>query len=157
MRLYLVQHGQALSKDEHPDRTLSEAGQDDVGRLAAFLKTADIKVGQILHSGKARAQQTAEILAPSIMPRGQITPIGGISPNDPIDRLIEQIKGWDQDTLVVGHLPYMARLVSQLVSRQQDSAITSFKPGTLVCLEKTASESWEIIWMLQPEQLHIQS
>ncbi|MFC1683973.1 phosphohistidine phosphatase SixA [Pseudomonadota bacterium] len=155
MRLYLVQHGQALSKEEHTDRPLSEAGQDDVGRLAAFLKAADIKVSQTLHSGKTRAQQTAEILAASIMPQGQVTSIEGISPNDPTDQLIEQIKGWDRDTLVVGHLPYMARLVSQLVSRQQDYAITGFKPGTLVCLEETASESWEITLMLQPAQLQM--
>ena len=153
MRLYLVQHGQALSKEEHPDRPLSEAGHHDVHRLAAFLKMAGIKVNRTLHSGKTRAQQTAEILAASTMPQGQVASIEGISPNDPTDRLMDQIKDWDDDTLVVGHLPYMARLVSQLVTQQQNHGVTGFEPGTLVCLERTASGGWEIILMLRPTQL----
>ena len=154
MRLYLVQHGQALSKEEHTDRPLSEAGDHDVHRLAAFLKAAGIKVSRILHSGKTRAQQTAEILAGSIMSHGQVETIEDISPNDPTDHLMDQIKGWDRDTLVVGHLPYMARLVSPLVTQQQRYGITGFEPGTLICLEKTASASWEITLMLQPAHLH---
>ena len=36
IKLYLVQHGEALPKEDDPARPLSEKGQADVRRLAAF-------------------------------------------------------------------------------------------------------------------------
>jgi phosphohistidine phosphatase len=153
MRLYLVQHGQALTKEENPDRPLSPTGQDDIERLAGFLKAAGITVHQTLHSGKTRAQQTADILALSIMPKGENRAIDGLAPNDPTDQLVELSRSWDQDSLLVGHLPYMAHLVSRLVGQEERSTITAFQPGTLVGVEKTAPDQWEIILMLRPEHL----
>lgn len=156
MRLYLAQHGQALSKEEHPDRPLSPAGQSDIQRLAAFLKAAGITVSQTLHSGKTRAQQTASILASAIMPQGASQAIMGLAPNDAVEPLLEQLKEWDSDTLVVGHLPYMAHLVSRLLDNERESAVASFEPGTLVGLERATSGEWQIILMLRPEHLQTQ-
>ena len=65
MRLYLVQHGQAKSEELDPQRGLTEQGVQDVERLAAFLKPLSLAVQVVWHSGKTRAAQTAEILAPS--------------------------------------------------------------------------------------------
>jgi phosphohistidine phosphatase len=65
MRLCLVQHGAALAKEVDADRPLSEHGVRDVRRVAAFLKDAGIPVTRIVHSGKARAEQTAHLLAPA--------------------------------------------------------------------------------------------
>ena len=63
MRLYLVQHGEALPKQVDPERPLSERGRSDVARVADFLKGAGIRVTRVAHSGKTRARQTAELLA----------------------------------------------------------------------------------------------
>ena len=63
MRLYLVQHGEALSKDVDPERALSDAGRADAERLARFLAPRRLTLSRVLQSGKLRAQQTAEILA----------------------------------------------------------------------------------------------
>lgn len=62
MKLYLVQHGEALSKEQDTKRSLSEQGRREVERMANFLATAGVRVARICHSGKLRAQQTAEIL-----------------------------------------------------------------------------------------------
>ena len=59
MRLYLVQHGEAKSKTEDPQRPLTERGREDVARVAAFAASAGLQVGQIRHSGKRRAEETA--------------------------------------------------------------------------------------------------
>ena len=69
MRLYLVQHGQAKSKDQDPDRHLTENGQKEVESIAAFLQPLNIKIQALWHSGKARAAQTADILAGSVKAR----------------------------------------------------------------------------------------
>ncbi|MBL4614083.1 MAG: hypothetical protein JKY27_04320 [Magnetovibrio sp.] len=37
MKLYLVQHAKALSKEENPRRTLSQEGLNDAIKMAAFL------------------------------------------------------------------------------------------------------------------------
>jgi phosphohistidine phosphatase len=55
------------------------------------------------------------------------------------------------DTLVVGHLPFMARLVSHLVVEDEDKPLTAWQPGSIVCLERADHTHWQINWMLRPE------
>ena len=57
MKLYLTQHGLAVAKDVDPERPLSEQGRRDVRRLVDFLADAGVRVKQVLHSGKTRAEQ----------------------------------------------------------------------------------------------------
>ena len=42
MRLFLVQHGNALTKDMDPERGLSESGKQDVANVAAFLARGSV-------------------------------------------------------------------------------------------------------------------
>ena len=60
MWLYLVQHGQAKTEEEDPERPLTDRGAADVGRVAGVAAAAGIMTGRICHSGKTRARQTAE-------------------------------------------------------------------------------------------------
>ena len=112
MKLYLVQHAQALSKEEDPARPLSEAGQEDASRMASFLGKAGIRAERVIHSGKLRAQQTAERLAQALAPGVELEVSGLLDPNEDPRALDWQSEAWDRDTLIVGHLPHMARLVS---------------------------------------------
>ena len=68
MELYLVQHGEAKSKTEDPQRPLTKRGRDEVQRVAAFAAKAGLKVSQVRHSGKRRAEETASILAERLSP-----------------------------------------------------------------------------------------
>ena len=63
MKLYLVQHAKAASKETDPERSLTEEGLRDIRKVAEFIKPLDLSVDYLWHSGKNRAQQTAEILA----------------------------------------------------------------------------------------------
>ena len=63
MRLYLMQHGKSKSKEEDPDRSLTDKGRSEVERVAAFLaRTAPSESIPIRHSAKTRARETAEAL-----------------------------------------------------------------------------------------------
>ena len=42
MRLFLVQHGNVLPKDEELERGLSESGKQDVANVAAFLARGSV-------------------------------------------------------------------------------------------------------------------
>jgi phosphohistidine phosphatase len=137
MRLYLVQHGDALAKEVDAERPLSSRGRADVERVASVLGKAAVRVPRILHSGKKRAEQTAELLASRIATRESLKKAEGINPLDPTEAFAQVISKWSEDTMAVGHLPFMGKLVSRLVADDEDATTVVFVPGTVVCLERT--------------------
>jgi phosphohistidine phosphatase len=151
MKLYLVQHGDAIAKEIDPDRPLSDEGRADIDRLAVFLKQGGVQVDRVIHSGKLRAQQTAERLAVDIAPGVEPEISGLMSPNDNPMAFDWQSESWDRDTLIVGHLPFMARLVSHLLIDDVDRPMVAYKPGTVVCLEHSDGAQWQLNWMIRPE------
>ncbi|MFZ0257074.1 MAG: phosphohistidine phosphatase SixA [Gammaproteobacteria bacterium] len=153
MKLFLVQHGEAVSKDIDPQRPLSKQGEHDVEKMAALLNRAGIDVERVLHSGKRRAQQTAEVLAKAVTASGVCDDISGMAPHDPVEAFAESIATFTRDTALVGHLPFMSRLASRLVIRDPERAIVAFQPGSIVCLEGDPSGTFTISWMLRPELL----
>lgn len=154
MKLYLVQHGTACAKEDNPERPLSDVGRADVERLAAFLEQAGVRVGRVIHSGKLRAEQTAQCLAAAVAPGVAIESSGIINPNDNPKAFDWQSGSWDHDTLVVGHLPFMAKLVAHLVVGDENRPVAAFQPGSMVCLEREDGSDWQINWMIRPELLH---
>lgn len=153
MKIYLVQHGEAAAKAVDPERPLTEQGIVDVKRIAGALKSAEVEVRQLIHSGKLRAQQTAEILAAEIAPGLQLESSDLIGPKDDPGafELLSDIRS--TDTMVVGHLPFIAKLVSLLVIGNDCQTLVSYQPGSVACLELTGKDNWQINWMLRPELL----
>jgi phosphohistidine phosphatase len=132
---------------------LSEQGREEVRRLAELLGKAGILVGQVLHSGKTRAEQTAAILAEALLPEGQPQEHAGLAPNDPLEKLFPEIAFWSVDTLIVGHLPYLGRLASLLLASDPDRSLLAFQPGAMACLEKDPEGHRVLAWMVRPELL----
>jgi phosphohistidine phosphatase len=153
MRLYLVQHGEACAKAVDPERPLTDQGKADVDRLASFLKQADIRAERVIHSGKLRARQTAEGLAKAMAPGVEPEISGLMNPNDNPGAFDWQSESWDRDTLIVGHLPFMARLVSHLLIEDEDKIIAAFQPGSMACLAHDNDAQWQLNWMIRPELL----
>ena len=153
MKIYLVQHGEAAAKEVEPERPLTEQGMKEVQRIAGALKRAGVEVKRVIHSGKLRAQQTAEILAIEIAPRLQLETSDLINPNDNPGAFDLQTDVGNTDAVVVGHLPFMAKLVSHLVTGVESQTLVAYQPGSIVCLELIEKDNWQINWMLRPELL----
>lgn len=153
MRLYLVQHGDAVDADQDPDRPLSETGDSDVARLAARLGGAGIRVERILHSGRTRALQTAAKLAHSVLDQGEMDTSGLLAPRSDPEPLVQLIFGWGCDSMIVGHQPMLGRLASQLLASSEGRVLVAFTPGTALCLEGDPDSGWQVAWMLTPELL----
>ena len=153
MKLYLVQHGDAVANDIDPERPLSDRVQQDVLAMAGFLGQAGIRARCVQHSGKRRAEQTAAMLAEAVLIAGRPQAVSGIAPNDSVGVFADSIAGWTQDTLVVGHLPFMARLVALLLTGDAEREAVCYRPGTVVCLERSQAPGWCLRWMLRPELL----
>ncbi len=151
MKLYLVQHGEACAKAVDPERPLTAQGRTDVERLAGFLQGAGVRVARVIHSGKLRARQTAVWLAEAVAPGVEPAQVDFLNPNDAVTAHDWQDER--EDLLVVGHLPYLGKLVAYLVTGGTDPTLTAYRPGSLVCLERQDGEAWQIVWMLRPELL----
>ena len=87
MDIYLIQHGQALSAEQDPQRPLSEEGRVATARVADHLAALGTRlisppITQVRHSGKLRAQQTAEIYARALCPDVVPEPVEGMNPKD---------------------------------------------------------------------------
>jgi phosphohistidine phosphatase len=153
MKLYLAQHGEACSKEIDPERPLTSKGMTEIERLAGFLKQAGVRADKVVHSGKLRATQTAERLANAIAPGIELQTSSEIDPNNSPQPFALQIASWTLDTLVVGHLPFMAKLVSHLTVGDEEALIAAFQPGSILCLERTDKGFWQIDWMIRPDCL----
>ncbi|MBI3373572.1 MAG: phosphohistidine phosphatase SixA [Betaproteobacteria bacterium] len=153
MRLYLVQHGEAQPESVSPERELTPRGRSDVERLASLLGARSVRVARVVHSGKTRARQTAEILAGRVAPRIAPEVLECINPNDPVAPVAERARAWTEDSLLAGHLPFVGRMVALLVTGREEPPLVAFQPGSAVCLERDAAGRWVIVWMLRPELL----
>ena len=150
MALYLVQHARALSSEEDPERGISDQGRAEADRIAGVAKGYGVRVAKILHSGKKRAQQTAEIMAEHLKPSQGIEAASGLHPQDDVTALAAAMRTED-DLMLVGHMPFMAKLASYLVTGQVEPAIFRFQNGGIVCLDEVrGTTGWIIKWALMP-------
>jgi phosphohistidine phosphatase len=150
MKLYLVQHGGAKSKAEDPQRPLTQRGKEDVARVAAFAAGADLQVGQIRHSGKRRAEETASILADYLSPTVGVVATPGLAPRDDVHPIAEAVQGETRPVMLVGHLPFLDRLASLLVTGDAEASVVRFQMGGIVCLVRE-DEQWAVGWMVTPD------
>jgi phosphohistidine phosphatase len=148
MAVYLVQHCKILPKEEDPDRGLSREGLEETRAMAALAADNNVQVMHILHSGKKRAQQTAEIFMKALAPQAGITKGTGLAPLDDVTSFASTLNSED-DIMVVGHLPFMERLVSYLVAGSSDTSVIKFVHSGLICLG-TEDASWYIRWAQYP-------
>jgi phosphohistidine phosphatase len=148
-RLYLVRHGEAKSKDEDPERGLTDSGRTDVTRVAAWAAAAGIQVGEIRHSGKLRAQQTAEIFAEHLGTQAAAAP--GLAPNDDVAAIAGAIEHEQGVIMLVGHLPFLERLAALLITGNSENGIVTLDAAAL--LELTASDDWKVTCLMQPRLL----
>ena len=152
MRLYLVQHGAAKSKEEDTERALTDEGRQTVETMGRFLRSRGIRPARIEHSGKLRARQTAEILAGLIEPPEGTPEVADIAPMDDVGPAAERLAGLSEDVMTVGHLPHLARLATRLVVGDRgDRPVVRFQMGGVVCLERDESDQWSVSWVLVPE------
>jgi phosphohistidine phosphatase len=153
MDVYLMQHGEATAEADDPARPLTDSGRTTVSAVAARAETAGVRVERIVHSGKLRAEQTAQILAAAIGD-GSAEARDGLAPNDPVAPIVEQLSELASDGSVafVGHLPFLDRLASALVADNEAARVISFQMGGLVKLVPKADRAgYAVAWVLARE------
>jgi phosphohistidine phosphatase len=154
MRVYLVQHGEARSEEEDPQRRLTDKGIADVQKVANFLRPLNLAVDVVWHSGKARAQQTGELLAAAVGARDRVVQREGLGPKDQVAITKETLEQTGGDVMIVGHLPFLGKLAALLVSGSAENEIVEFHFGSVVCIGCGDDQKWKVAWMIRPVLLH---
>ncbi len=102
---------------------------------------------EVLHSGKTRAKETAEIIASELGVR--VREVSGLDPLADPSEWAERLKGMKEDVLLVGHLPHLSRLAGLLLTGGQLEFVKLSSGGAL-CLEKEEEGGWSLIWLVSP-------
>ncbi len=123
----------------------------DIRILALHMQNMGVQLGNVFHSGKLRAQQSASLIAETLSP--EILPVQteGLNPNDDPTVIIGDIEQMNENILIASHMPFVSRLCSTLLTGTIDAEFASV-PGTLFCLEK-AEGKWRLSYMLRPDFL----
>ena len=151
MLLYLVRHGEAKREEEDPAQGLTQKGKADVCRMAEFLHNINVSPSRILHSNKTRARETAVIFAGHLKPVHGITEAKDLAPLDDPGIWANRIAGMNEDVMLVGHLPFLARLAGLLLCSEKEQPPIDFKPSGIICITRSDDRRWFLEWMIVPE------
>lgn len=148
MSVFLVQHGLSLPKTEDPERGLSDRGREESLKIAKVAAIYGVKISKIFHSGKKRAEQTALIMSEILNPSLGLGQMADISAMDDVKGLSSLLAPCSNH-MVVGHLPYMEKIVSYLTTGREEPKVLKFQNSGIVCLDQDES-GWFIRWTLNP-------
>ncbi|MDD9303150.1 MAG: phosphohistidine phosphatase SixA [Desulfobacter sp.] len=153
MALFLVQHGMSNTKETDPEKGLSELGIEKSLTMASVAKGYHIPVARVFHSGKKRAEQTARIFHRALGLDSPVTRLSGINPLDDVRAFAASLDP-KANWMVVGHLPFMDRLVFFLTAGDETLRVYQFQNSGIVCLDAADQREddwdWSIKWTLNP-------
>lgn len=159
MEIYLVRHGAAYEKEEDSERHLNNDGVDQCHLTGRALKRLGIQFDLIISSPKARARQTAEIIAEEVgYSREEIkmteTLVPTAFPKDTISYLNEFVG--IKRLMLAGHLPLLGHLASELLINTSQISFY-FEPGSVchINTEQPHTFAGDFCWFLTPEHLRI--
>lgn len=149
--LYLIQHGEAKSAAEDPERDLTEVGAAHAKAAGRFLAAHRIVADAVWHSPKVRAAHTARIIAGEIGREKQLAEHAGLLPGDDPAELAGEIRGLaDHDLIVVGHLPFLPQFAALLIGGEASRSPVRFRNAGIVALSEQEG-SWALDWAIIPE------
>jgi len=140
MEIYLMQHGQALSEQEDPERPLSRDGIEQIQLSARAIQKMGLVFDIIICSPRRRSHQTAALVAEAIRyPYSDILESDTVLPQEDPEKIVNKlVKMIGDKVLLVGHLPNLSRVVAHLL--EVTGTIVRFENGGLACVEMGANE-----------------
>lgn len=146
MSYYLARHGKAYSIEEDPTRGLTDKGVKKTHKIAKLLAKKSLNISMIVHSGKKRAEQTALIFAKTLGLENKVEVVDGILPNDDVKKFSLVLP---ENTLIVGHLPFLEMLTNYLVAGNFSSHVVDYATSQVVCLEKDSLQKFHVDWLIK--------
>lgn len=148
MLLTLVRHGDAEASDNSlgdAGRCLSARGREQACATGRALALQGAHLTHVWSSPLVRAVQTVELMLASLVFDGVVQTRDDLFPDSPPRSLLVGLRSLDADAdvLVVGHMPYMAALASELLGTH----VGGFATGAALRVELAAtSQRAKAIW-----------
>jgi phosphohistidine phosphatase len=117
--------------------------------MAELAARLNIEVADIRHSGKLRADQTAEALEQVLGVKRRQVP--GLGPNDDINPVAREVSSLEESIVIVGHLPFLGRLAAFLLCQDESLPVVAFKNAGIVRLDRNEDGRWSLVWNIPPE------
>jgi phosphohistidine phosphatase len=118
--------------------------------VAAVLAQKGVTVNRIECSAKERAMETADILAGALGIAEKVTVRDGLKPEDPVQIVLDELKEGCEDRMLVGHMPYMPRMLEALLGSVKEAGRFVFTTATVVCVTGEPGRSWKVEWIESP-------
>jgi len=165
MNLYLLRHGIATEPDlagyaPDSERPLTAKGAARLRETARAMKQLDLSFDLVLSSPFVRAKQTAEIITRSLKLRKKMAFSDDLTPSGNPRLLIQhlnQFRPEPESVLLVGHEPYLGKLIALLAAGNTSLEI-DFKKGGLCKLEAEFllyGRCAKLVWLLTPRQMRL--
>ena len=166
MNIFILRHGIAVEPgtpgyEDDSGRPLISKGERRLRAAAAAMKQLELSFDLMLSSPFTRARQTAEIVAAALKLKKRLRACDDLIPGGSARALIQTLDGWKpapENVLLVGHEPYLSRLISLLVSGSADAVAIEMKKGGLCKLEAEFllyGRCAQLVWLLTPRQMEL--
>jgi phosphohistidine phosphatase len=163
MRLSLLRHGIAVERgssgyENDSERPLTAKGERRMRRIAEGMLALGLAYDLILSSPYLRARQTADLVAQVLKTPEGVQLSDTLTPEGNPRQLIEALHTDDheqQDILLVGHEPYLSRLISTLLTGGPNLPVV-MKKGGLCALDVSTlrfGRCASLVSLLTPRQL----
>jgi len=152
MQLFLVRHGEYIKDGKGVD-VLSEKGHKDIAQMADFLKQKKFDIPAIWHSPKNRAVESARIFQKALHPSAGIKVFEKMKPEDPVAPVLEELSAMKKNLMLVGHLPFIPRLVSHLLTGDAEQSLMAVPTSGIVILENDRDFNWSLTGFFHPQNI----
>ena len=160
MQLYLVRHGIAQERTDEAvradsERRLTPKGKQRATSVAEGLAAMGCKPDRIATSPLCRCEETARILAKALCSEVPYEVCALLAPGAEAEELVAWLQQCRGDSvMVVGHMPDMAEIASDLLATGGGVRIT-FKKAAVCCIVfdgPPGKGAGRLQWLLQPRQ-----
>ncbi|MBW2690686.1 MAG: histidine phosphatase family protein [Deltaproteobacteria bacterium] len=152
MKLYLIQHALAYPAEENAERPLNPIGIEQAKAAAHGIKRLGLGLDLIVTSPRRRAHQTAALISEGVRyPYSDILTTDALLPDQSPQNLLDLLQQEPAESriLVVGHLPHLEKLASNLL---QGGNLLIENAG-LTCFDISEPESIKLEFHLTAKQL----
>jgi phosphohistidine phosphatase len=165
VNIYFLRHGIAVERgapgfEDDSARPLTREGEKQLRKTSRALRKMKLEFDLILSSPLLRAKQTAEIVAKNLKLKKRLKFSDELKPDGSMKNLfrrLNELKPAPKNLLLVGHEPYLSRLISILVSGGENTAI-DFKKSGLCKLDVEKLRFGfcaKLAWLLTPKQMKL--
>ena len=153
MLLIIIRHGEANNPVLDPKKGLSAKGIRQAEKIAGLIRKQQYDVSEIWHSPKARAVQTAGVIAKILESKPVLVKRNDLKPENEAEPVVQDLERFNRNLIIVSHLPLVERLAGLLTTYNPEGSLFRFSTCGSVCLEKSDSPFWHIRWVISPQNL----